>query len=31
MKSRSSKDDEVFPLEWVLMGLMIAALVWMTS
>ncbi len=30
-KSRRSKDDEGFPLDWILMGLMMAALLWITS
>jgi hypothetical protein len=31
LKSRSGKDGEGFPLDWILMGLMMAALIWITS
>jgi len=31
MKTRSGKDEEVFPLDWILMGIMMAALLWITS
>ena len=30
-KVRPANDDEGFPLDWVLMGLMLAALIWMTA